>query len=186
MALSDTDRDLLRRCLDKEPEAWIAFVDRFLGLVTHTVNHTAQSGGIHLSPSDHEDCISDIFVALIENDMQVLRRFQGRSSLATYLAVIARRTAVRRMLSHLGEPPLAEIAHETAGNGTDAAQRIEDQDLVHRMLEGLGENEALVVRMFHLEGKSYQEISGAVGLPINTIGPLLSRARTQLRRGAQV
>jgi RNA polymerase sigma-70 factor (ECF subfamily) len=41
-----------------------------------------------------------------------------------------------------------------------------------------------VVRLFHLEGKSYQEISTAVGMPENSIGPILSRARDKLRRAA--
>ena len=38
--------------------------------------------------------------------------------------------------------------------------------------------------MFHLEGKSYQEISSAVGMPENSIGPILSRARDKLRRAS--
>ena len=50
------------------------------------------------------------------------------------------------------------------------------------MLGGLQGTEALVVRMFHLEGKSYQEISTLVGMPENSIGPILSRARDKLRR----
>ena len=49
------------------------------------------------------------------------------------------------------------------------------------MLGGLGAPEAKAVRMFHLEGKNYQEISTVVGLPVNSIGPLLSRARSRLR-----
>jgi RNA polymerase sigma-70 factor (ECF subfamily) len=50
-----------------------------------------------------------------------------------------------------------------------------------RMLEG---DEARVVRMYHLEGKSYHDISLSVGIPENTIGPTLSRARAKLRRAA--
>ena len=50
------------------------------------------------------------------------------------------------------------------------------------MLGGLQDTEAQVVRLFHLEGKSYQEISSAIGMPENSIGPILSRARNKLRR----
>jgi RNA polymerase sigma-70 factor (ECF subfamily) len=39
--------------------------------------------------------------------------------------------------------------------------------------------------MYHLEGKSYREISQALGLPENSIGPTLHRAREKLRRVAQ-
>ncbi|MFW6124870.1 MAG: RNA polymerase sigma factor [Pirellulales bacterium] len=36
--------------------------------------------------------------------------------------------------------------------------------------------------MYHLEGKSYQEISSTVNMPMGTIGPVLSRARQKMRR----
>ena len=41
MALTNLDRELLRRCLAKQPGAWNDFVDRFLGLIYHVVQHTA-------------------------------------------------------------------------------------------------------------------------------------------------
>ena len=53
---------------------------------------------------------------------------------------------------------------------------------MQRLLGGLQGAEAQVVRLFHLEGKSYQEISVAVGMPENSIGPILSRARSKMRR----
>ena len=37
-----------------------------------------------------------------------------------------------------------------------------------------------------LEGKTYQEISRSVGMPENSVGPMLSRARAKLRRRAGV
>ena len=41
MGLIARDRELIRRCLHHEPGAWNDFVDRFLGLVYHVVQHTA-------------------------------------------------------------------------------------------------------------------------------------------------
>ena len=41
----------------------------------------------------------------------------------------------------------------------------------------LDPQEASVVRMYHLEGKSYEEISKVVGMSENSIGPVLTRAR---------
>ncbi|MGC3966788.1 MAG: sigma-70 family RNA polymerase sigma factor [Pirellulales bacterium] len=63
-------------------------------------------------------------------------------------------------------------------------QRIADHDEVNRLLDGLQDNEARVVRLYHLEGLSYQEISAAVGMPENSIGPTLSRARERMRTKA--
>ena len=58
----------------------------------------------------------------------------------------------------------------------------EQQEEVARLLGGLQGTEAEVVRMFHLEGKGYHEISDTVGMPENSIGPILSRARNKIRR----
>ena len=49
---------------------------------------------------------------------------------------------------------------------------------------GFVDREADVIRMYHLEGKSYQEISSSCGLPENSIGPTLSRARAKLRQAS--
>jgi RNA polymerase sigma-70 factor (ECF subfamily) len=53
------------------------------------------------------------------------------------------------------------------------------------MLAGLPDMEAKIVRQFHIEGRSYREISTGLGVPENSIGPALSRARARLR-GAEV
>jgi len=42
VALTEIDRNLLKRCLAEEPGAWKDFVDRFMGLFVHVVTHTAK------------------------------------------------------------------------------------------------------------------------------------------------
>ncbi len=186
MAFTEVDRDLLARCLDRKPKAWEAFVDRFMGLVVHVVNHTAQSRSVRLSPQDREDLCAEVFLALLENDFAILRHFRGLSSLATYLTVVARRVVVRELLKRRTASKLAQAngANDVSAETQPVEQRVTDRDEVERLLEELSGHEADAVRLFHLEGKSYQEISAALGLPENSIGPLLSRAREKMRRAA--
>ena len=66
----------------------------------------------------------------------------------------------------------------------DIEQRISDHEELDRLLGELRGSVAAVVRMYHLEGKTYQAISHVVGLPENSGGPMLSRARSQMRRHA--
>ena len=68
-----------------------------------------------------------------------------------------------------------------AASGPPPEERLSNREEVEKLLQGLNGAEAQVVRMFHLEGKSYQEISRSTGVPTNSVGPLLSRARTKLR-----
>jgi len=185
VALSEIDRDLLQRCLARKPRAWDSFVDRFIGLVVHVVNHSAHSRSVRLSEQDREDLVAQVFYSIVKDDLAILRHFRGESSLATYLTVIARRVVVAEILKQKNPSRLDAHAQEIVGRGgSDFEQRVSDRDEVERLLSELEGAEARVVRMYHLEGKSYQEISSAVGMPENSVGPTLSRARRKMRRGA--
>ena len=183
MALLEIDRNLLQRCLARKPRAWEDFVDRYLGLVLHAVNHSAQSRSLRLTPEDREDLAAEVFLAIVKDDFAVLRHFRGESSLATYLTVIARRVVVAHILKQKPPSTLEDRSsqREMALVASDAEQRVSDREEVERMLAQLDGAEAKVVRMYHLEGKSYQEICSAVGMPENSVGPTLSRARRKLR-----
>ena len=187
MALSQIDRNLLERCLQRKPSAWEDFVDRFLGLVVHVVNHTARARSVRLTPEDRDDLCAEVFLAVLEKDFALLRNFRGQSSLATYLTVVARRIAVKVLLARKSTAPLGDGSAQHAAQAVpdphaDVEQRLSDREEVQRLLGGLQGTEAQVVRMYHLEGKSYREISSAVGMPENSIGPILSRAREKMRR----
>lgn len=183
MALSEFDRNLLNRCLSREPRSWENFVDRFLGLVLHVVNHTAQARSVRLADQDREDLVSEVFLAIVRDDFAVLKHFRGQSSLATYLTVVARRVVVRELMKRTS---MATITPQVPEIDTrpSTEKRISDREEVERLLDGLGDAEAQVVRMYHLEGKSYSEISSHLGMPENSVGPTLNRARTKMRNRA--
>jgi RNA polymerase sigma-70 factor (ECF subfamily) len=118
--------------------------------------------------------------------MAVLRHFRQKSSLATYLTVIARRVVVRKLVEGRAAVPLGDMVAQAEAEDFEPEARIGDRDEVGKLLGELEGNEADVVRMYHLEGKTYQEISRTVGMPENSVGPMLSRARAKLRRKAGV
>ncbi|QDV44759.1 RNA polymerase sigma factor SigX [Stieleria neptunia] len=182
MSLSDIDRILLQRCIDGAPRAWQDFTERFLGLVIHVANHTAESRGLSLDDSTRDDLVAEVFMVLLASDRGVLRRFRRDSSLATYLTVIARRVIARRLHLDGFRSRLSVTAAEPAT--TEPTERIENREEVERLMARLNPEESSVVRMYHLEGMSYQEISKAIGLAENSIGPMLSRARQKMREGA--
>ena len=186
MALLEIDRKLLNRCLERKPNAWEDFVDRFLGLVLHVIRHTAKSRSIRLSTQDEEDLAADFFLTIIRDDFALLRRFRGESSLATYLTVVARRVVVRDLLKRHSASPLSGSTtppEEVPSSRTSSPeQRVSDHEEIARLMQRLSGPEADIVRMYHLEGKTYREISSEVGMPENTIGPTLSRAREKMRQ----
>ncbi len=187
MALTNLDRDLLKRCLAHQPGAWNDFVDRYLGMVYHVIHHTAHLRSSPLRPEDIEDLAAEVLLQIVANDYAVLKQFRGNCSLATYLTVIARRICVHELARRFalrdvqpaaGNANLNEIEDHEPPRGAE----LESLEEVEKLLNKLPHREREVVRMHYVEGRSYEEISTELKTPINSIGPILSRARKKLRR----
>ncbi|NNJ25378.1 RNA polymerase sigma factor [Alienimonas chondri] len=189
MALTDVDRGLLSRCLRQTPGAWEEFVGRFGGLLVHVVRHTAAARSVPLSKDVEEDVVADVMVQLLSDDCAALRRFEGNSSLASYLTVIARRTAVRELAQRRAAAAMGHVeGHAPLGMKSPnqeqrppADARIADRDQIDKLLSALPERDAEVVRRYHLQGESYREIAAGMNVPENSIGPTLTRARQKMR-----
>ncbi len=190
MALTQLDRDLLKRCLAHKPGAWNDFVDRFLGVIYHVVHHTAHLRSTTIKPEDTEDLAAEILLQIVAQDYSVLRKFRGESSLATYLTVIARRICVhelaRRSVAKEVQPAAVQPnLDDVESDEEPATHGIENLEEVEKLLAKLPGREREVVRLHYLEGRSYEEISTALKIPVNSIGAILSRARKKLRKNAK-
>jgi len=191
VALTNLDRDLLKRCLAHQPGAWNDFVDRFLGLVYHVIHHTAHLRSTPLRPEDVEDLAAEVLLQIVSGDYAVLRQFRGNSSLATYLTVIARRICVhelsRRYAAHEAQPPAKRVnLNEVEDEEVPRTPGLESLEEVEKLLSKLPGREREVVRLHYIEGRSYEEISAELNIPVNSIGPILSRARKKLRKSPQI
>jgi RNA polymerase sigma-70 factor, ECF subfamily len=187
--LREIDRQLIDRCLRKEPGAWNDFVDRYMGLIYHVIHHVSHARSMVLSPPDIEDIAAEIFLEIVDDDYGVLRRFKGASSLPTYLTVVARRICVKEVIKRHRE---AELGHSQAHRAIVAeeepsaeAEAIASAEEVERMLENLPDREAEVVRLYHLKYLNYRQIGKQLGIPENSVGPILANARKRLRRTAE-
>lgn len=180
VVLSDIDRRLLNRCIEGAPGAWEDFVDRFIALITHVVTSTAELRLGSFSEQTRDDIVAEVFLKLVDKDFAVLRRFRGQSSLGTYLVVVVRRIAVRRLakLSRNAATSLTTEPTDAEGNGE---MTVENNEEVQSLLSQMPAEEATAIRMYHLEDRSYRDIGMQIGIPENSVGPLLFKARTRLR-----
>ena len=183
---TSVDRDLLKRCLNKDSGSWNDFVDRFLSLIYHVIGYTAHLRSVRVGPEDKEDIAAEVLLKLVESDFKVLREFRGHASLATYLTVIARRIAMRELARRqkvkdsIARGDVRFTEHE-ADEAPAAAKGIERLEEVEKLLKRLSGREREIVRLYYFEGRSYEEISTATDVPVNTIGAVLSRVRKKLR-----
>jgi RNA polymerase sigma-70 factor (ECF subfamily) len=97
--MNELDQTLLVRCLEEQPRGWEDFVDRFMGLVVHVIDHTVQIRGINFDDEQRDRLCEDVFLILYHDSFRLLREFDGQCSLTTYMTVIARRIIVRMLLN---------------------------------------------------------------------------------------
>ena len=64
-----------------------------------------------------------------------------------------------------------------------AQMGLENLEETQKNLKKLPSREREVVRLRLVEGRSYEEISTELNIPVNSIGPILSRAKKRMRRG---
>jgi len=95
------DNTLLARCLERQHRAWEDFVDRFLGLVLHVIDHTVCKREIRLQAEARNALCERVFAALAHDQFRLLREYKAHSSLTTYLSVIVRRIVVRSLLNQV-------------------------------------------------------------------------------------
>lgn len=190
MALTPLDRDLVQRLLAKQPGSWNDFVDRFLSLVYHAIHYTAHQRSARLAPEDIEDIAAEVLLQIVADDYKVLRQFKGQANLATYLTVIARRISVHEMNRRQAVRDAirkgdVKAPIEPLDDSPAAQKSVDSLDEVESLLRRLGGKEREIVRLFYLEGRTYEEISTELNVPVNSVGTVLTRARRKLREVRQ-
>lgn len=166
------DRDLIRELLDGGPEAWDRFVREHRLVVLKAVHAAAYR--FRATGADVEDAAGQVFLELLEDDAKLLRSFQGKSALTTWLSVIAYRTAAREFSRRIR-------AREVESARMPGRARPRETDVLEQ-LEKLPEQDRRALVLFHIEDLSYREISERIGIPVNQVGMVLLRAREKLAK----
>ncbi len=179
-----TDAILLRRCLNHDPGSWNDFIDRYLSLIYRVVHFTAHHRSMPLTPEDVEDVVAEVLLQIVAKDYAVLRQFQGRSRFSTYLTVVARRCAIQGLVRRQKQQATKSLEPDNlvATNQQAPDANVESLEEVHKLLAQLPKKAREAVRLYFSEGRSYEEISAQLHIPVNSIGPLVSRAKQLLRK----
>ncbi|MCD6405729.1 MAG: sigma-70 family RNA polymerase sigma factor [Planctomycetes bacterium] len=132
---------------------------------------------------DAEEIVQETFLAAFRQ----LRTFREEASVGTWLTAIlvrqaarARRSRGRRRtvpISEVSGGPDDDAALEPVSNGSREGLRLDVVDVLERLSPQ--HREVVVLREF--EGRSYDEIARALGVPRGTVESRLHRARERLR-----
>jgi RNA polymerase sigma-70 factor (ECF subfamily) len=169
-----SEEDFIRACARGDAEAWRRFVDLYAGFVLRVVRSTLRRAAGSTSEADAEDVAAEVFRQLVERDRALLRSFRPPFNIRAWLAVLARRNALRV----LRRRPHAPIEHEPAAADPPAHALLD-------LLEKLSTEDRLLLELFFVHDCSYEEISRTLGIPVDTIGKQKFRALEKLKGLAQ-
>ena len=176
------DRELVRRGQDGDKEAFEELVRR------HQHRVFGVAGGILHRREDVEDIAQQVFVKAYFS----LKRFDQRAAFSTWLYKITvnecwdllRKKKVRPLLyeSDLSEEQAQQFsATERLDSGAqDVSDRLEAQEQVERLLQGLDERDRMMLILKEVEGFAIDEIAEILDLNANTVKVRLFRARRRI------
>jgi RNA polymerase sigma-70 factor (ECF subfamily) len=180
------DLDLLRQAARGDGQAFHKLVDR------HGQSLYRLAVSLAGNSADAEDLVQECLAGAFRG----LDRFEGRSSVKTWLTRILVTQVARWRRSRRGKTALSIQAMDSghggdnggetadwvgASSGTDPADHVGRQVDVQAALRTLSaeHREVLVLREF--QGLAYEEIAEVLGVPRGTVESRLHRARAELR-----
>lgn len=138
-----------------------------------------------VSPEGLEDAAQDCFGVVSRQ----LARFEGRSSLRTWLFAIVQRIAAnhRRTARRKIHPlePLLDVFESDAPSPHARAEAAEVVEVIARFCDRLDGDLRAVFVLALLEGLPAPEVAQATGLPVNTVYSRVHTLRDGLRRALE-
>jgi RNA polymerase sigma-70 factor (ECF subfamily) len=127
--------------------------------------------------------IDDLVQTVFARAFNALDRFQGNSTLGTWLYRITANTT-HNLLRQRFRRDRVKSALQWFNAGRESplrSSRVEARDEAQRILQRLRPDLREVFVLYHYEGLTLHEISQILNKPVSTIGDRLTRARKKLR-----
>lgn len=176
------DDILIRRAQGGDRSAFDALVGR------HEIKAFQYAFRLTRNTEEAADVVSDAFIRVYN----ALGTFKGQSSFSTWMYRIltncfldirkkVRPTTSLEVASQTGEGDIERQIEDTSPTPHEESERVEREERVERAINRLPEYQRAMIVMYHVEMLTYEEIAGALDLPIGTVKSRLNRARLTLR-----
>ena len=169
---ADTDDDLIARTLTGSSDAFATLVSRYERAVYHLAFRTLREA------EDAKDAAQEAWIKAY----RALSSFRPGAKFATWIFTICYRVCCDRLAKRkrfTGEEP-TDYADPSAGPER-AYEAAEESARLRAAIEALPEKYRVVITLFHLQGKQYEEIAAVLGMPLGTVKTHLFRAKDLLR-----
>ena len=182
------DQALLQRCLEGNSSAWEEFLRRYRPVIERAVRFTFLRCVYRIPHADVENVVQDLLARLYESDCRRLRSFQGRCPFAAWLKSLAVRITLNtirdeKRRGRFGGGEIEDLALQPAADAGEAADPGEREEIrrLDVVLDSLGAVQRTVLKMFYYDGLSYRQISASLGIPVQTLGSIITRGRARIK-----
>jgi RNA polymerase sigma-70 factor (ECF subfamily) len=168
---------MLPLCLRGNAEAWKAFAEHFTPVIHAAVVRALSRDRGPPSAQDGEDVVQEVFVRLVDRQARLLRNHDpARSSLATWLGLIARSAAIDHLRRRRSESRSDAAGKDRTPREPDSAPGTEMPERL------LSPRQRLVLRLLFDEGLSVAETARFLGVEPQTVRSTKHKAVERLRR----
>lgn len=177
------EQALLQRCKDGEPGAFDELVARYQKRVFNFAY------GIAGNQDDANDVAQEAFVRVFHS----IQTFRGDANFTTWIYRIITNVYLderKKSKSHrltslddyidLEENSVSRQIEDDSPLPDEIAQTKERNQVVRSAISSLPDYQRIIVTLYHLHDKSYEEIADILQLPIGTVKSRLNRARLAL------
>ncbi len=172
MAIHD-DLRLVARMLEGDVRATEEFISEYQQLI-----YAILIRYLNLSSEDAGEVFQRFLFHIWEDDFRRLRDWRGKTTLAAYVARIA------RTLAHDFRRENRFESHENPDVARDDPRlaNIEGEELIERGLSKLSVRDQELIRRRYILDQNPSEIAHALGMTVNNVGVALSRAKVRLKK----
>jgi RNA polymerase sigma-70 factor (ECF subfamily) len=190
--ISRQDKSLLKRCISGDKRSWDSFVERFAGLIYHSVSTTARTSGSVHDPDDLKDITNTVFLLLHENNFKKLRQFEGNCSLASWIRLISVRVTIdhlrknRTYLSLNGdsetEKNISQSIADEGGLAPDLLEQEERRKIFDKVLDELTPRERMFVELYFRRELPARQVADIMSTTLGAVYTMKNRIREKLTK----
>jgi RNA polymerase sigma-70 factor (ECF subfamily) len=171
-ATTPSDGDLIATALAGRGDAFGLLVERYERAVYHLAYRTLRD------TEDAKDATQEAWVKAY----RALASFRPGAKFSTWIFTICYRVCCDRLAKRkrMSGDEIPDVA-DPAGGPEALYEASEEAARLRNAIERLPEKYRVVITLFHLQGKQYEEIAEVLRLPLGTVKTHLFRAKEQLR-----
>jgi RNA polymerase sigma factor (sigma-70 family) len=184
------ERQLIDRCIRGEAGAWDHLVREYGPAVHDAARFTLRRVLGSAQEEDIENVYQGVLLGLCDRESHRLKLFQNRSSFRTWVTSVTVRFSLNYIRTEKRKGSLKYLALDASASELPDRDLLpndaEERERLHRALEKIPAREKLILKLFYFDGLSYKSISEIMRIPVNSVSPLLIRAKDSLRKHAEI